>query len=569
MSLSSLDRLPIRWQVTLPAIMVMVVFIAATALSVWVNERQISRYENTAAAATRDSYLLQHLQSEADRSLRELYEYLQWRSMTAGEADFASHREVVVDSLAKLSSGFSRFADRYSEEKLVVRERKLRLAIEQSLSQYQEDARFTLDLMDSDAAMATTMMTQTSALYGDLRSDLVKLRDDNNDYWYRRLDEVSRESRDAREVLLACVVCGLLVSGLMAWWVGSAISRPLDEMSDALDNTTPLGSTYEWPGVNRIDEVGKLARAMSDAQKMRDAAEDALRSYAKNLESEVASRTQELDSLNSELRAHRDDLKSLVEQQTSELVQAKNQAEAANIAKSEFLANMSHELRTPMHAILSFSQFGIEEAVETDPDQLKSYFDTIYGSGQRLLSLLDNLLDLSKLEAGCMPLNPRRQSVVPIIEMAVKEFTALARRNQLRLDVTIADELCDIECGSDKLLQVMRNLISNSIKFSNQGEVIEISANNTTMDSAIPAIEICVRDFGVGIPEEDLDSVFDKFVQSSKTRSGAGGTGLGLAISREIVHLHLGRIFATPVDSKGTLFKVILPQRLSRLPQAA
>lgn len=280
-----------------------------------------------------------------------------------------------------------------------------------------------------------------------------------------------------------------------------------------------------------------------------------------------------------ELEKHREHLVQMVEERTAKLALARDEAERANQSKSEFLANMSHELRTPMHAIISFAKFGVDKWDKAELPKLKHWFDNIYKSGSRLLDLLNNLLDLSKLEAGKMELELRWKDTRAIAEDLRIETEALARSRELSIvfDVAKRDgQAIETFAWIDevRLMQVLRNLLSNAIKFSPMHSTITLAwsldqinfGRRATDVQLIDALVIEVRDQGIGIPEDELESVFDKFVQSSKTKSGAGGTGLGLSICREIVHAHRGTICArnntqseAHESPAGATFEVRLP----------
>ena len=269
-----------------------------------------------------------------------------------------------------------------------------------------------------------------------------------------------------------------------------------------------------------------------------------------------------------ELGLHRDHLAQLVEARTASLEQARASAERANLAKSEFLANMSHELRTPMHAILSFADFGVDRHQDAGRDKLLHYFRNIHKSGVRLLGLLNDLLDLSKFEAGKMLIHPAPLNVADLLSEALGEAEALAQARQVAIEVDADSVSLRAHWDAPRVSQVLRNLISNALKFSLAGGRIRISVRAIAMpagrragDPQVAGIEIRVCDTGIGIPPDELEAVFDKFVQSSKTKSGAGGTGLGLAICREIVHAHGGRIHAqnNPAAVGGATFVVQVP----------
>lgn len=239
---------------------------------------------------------------------------------------------------------------------------------------------------------------------------------------------------------------------------------------------------------------------------------------------------------------------------------ARIHAEQANQAKSMFLANMSHELRTPMHAVLSFSQLGIERAGES---KLGEYFGRIYQSGSRLLRLINDLLDLSKLEAGHMDMSFRSQALRPLVDAALTELAPLLLASGL--EVELREDPCLPLLALDELRfgQVLRNLLSNAIKFSPEGGRIVVHMGQHGVSRQLsPGVRLAIVDQGPGIPEGELESIFGEFVQSSQTRTGAGGTGLGLAICRHIVSAHGGQILARNAALGGAELIVDLPAQV-------
>jgi signal transduction histidine kinase len=270
----------------------------------------------------------------------------------------------------------------------------------------------------------------------------------------------------------------------------------------------------------------------------------------------------------SELLLHRDHLEEIVAERTAESVKARVEAERASQAKSIFLTNMSHELRTPMHAILSFSSMGSERSKDAEDDttkKLHQYFDRITQSGNRLLMFVNDLLDLSKLEAEKMVLDIRRNDLHKIVTEVCDEMLLVAERKQITLDCQAVPAALMVNCDRVRLGQLLSNLLSNAIKFSPVMSTVSVSAELTeipgrrTEDAARPGVIVRVTDEGVGVPSSELDTIFDKFVQSTKTATGAGGTGLGLAICREIIALHGGDIHAENNAEHGASLIFTLP----------
>ncbi len=241
------------------------------------------------------------------------------------------------------------------------------------------------------------------------------------------------------------------------------------------------------------------------------------------------------------------------------LFEAKEAAEAISQSKTTFLANMSHELRTPMHAILSFSEMGINKAGQVEPEQTIRYFERIQASGKRLLALLNDLLDMSRLEANKMLYDKASHVLQATVKSALAEISSLLAVKHLKLHLDHHTAPLTANYDNARITQVLVNLLSNAIKFSPKNSQIHIQfIHDAQLANGQPAIGFIVRDFGPGIPEQDLECIFETFVQSVKNPR-QGGTGLGLAISRQIIQDHQGSIRADNHADGGAIFTVLLP----------
>ncbi len=239
-----------------------------------------------------------------------------------------------------------------------------------------------------------------------------------------------------------------------------------------------------------------------------------------------------------------------------EIEEKGQEIEIANKHKSEFLANMSHELRTPLNAILGFTELIIDNIYGDVPEKIQEVLGRVEKNGRHLLSLINDVLDLSKIEAGRLKLSINDYSMQGVIEAAVTSVEALAMEKKLDLKINIREDLAKGKGDEQRISQVILNLLGNAIKFTDQGEV-KVEAKISNGDYLVS-----ISDTGPGLTAEDQQKIFEEFRQAdgSSTRK-KGGTGLGLSISKKIVEMHKGSIGVESTLGEGSTFWFTLPIR--------
>ncbi len=341
----------------------------------------------------------------------------------------------------------------------------------------------------------------------------------------------------------------VLMSGLLAWVVSSRlqslVSGPILELEQTM-RTVSVQQNYAIRAVKTSgDETGRLIDGFN------------------TMLAEIQHRDKAVQRANNDLKTRTQELEDEIvhrKRMQEELLKAKDAAEEASRAKSAFLANMSHELRTPLNAIIGYSEILEEEARDSGPPENVRDLKRIQAAGKHLLALINDVLDLSKIEAGKMALHLETFDVAPMIEEMLTTLQPAAERNANRLELRLAGEVGAMYADVTKVRQILFNLLSNACKFTEGGSVtLDVERESGAEDRLV----FRVTDTGIGMTPEQQRNVFQYFTQAdSSTSRKYGGTGLGLAISRRFTHMMHGDIHVTSTSGKGTVFTVELPARV-------
>jgi two-component system, sensor histidine kinase and response regulator len=366
-------------------------------------------------------------------------------------------------------------------------------------------------------------------------------------YEYGRLYIVSQaqpifaSTESASRILIIGFSCVLISLVFAMWRVRKILTKPLQvllENTIAINETEDLSTRLE---VGPKNEISQISMAFNQLLSRLQARESDFIRYQDQLESLVNERTKQLDLAN-------DDLIRSVQ----ELEMSRDSAEAASHAKSKFLANMSHEIRTPMNGVLGMTELLIASKLRPDQQRLA---ETVSRSGHALLEVLNDILDFSRIEAGKLVLEEADYDLWELAEDTTGLFSERAGKKGLRLSLTIADSVpIYVRGDSVRLRQILSNLVSNAIKFTEEGSVnIHVSCNPEIANPY--ALRFDVVDTGIGIAEEVRASIFEAFAQAdSSTARRFGGTGLGLSISKQLCTMMDGDLAVSSTPEKGSRF---------------
>jgi signal transduction histidine kinase len=263
--------------------------------------------------------------------------------------------------------------------------------------------------------------------------------------------------------------------------------------------------------------------------------------------------------LHQQVRRDAEELRAKIEARTLELREANRQLVEASRHKSQFLANMSHELRTPLNVILGYTELILDNIYGDVPDKIRAALERVDKSGQHLLSLINDVLDLSKIESGQFVLAVNDYSMHGVVQAVVAAMEPLAAQKGLALKVALPADLPGARGDERRVTQVLLNVVGNAVKFTSTGEIrVEVTISDDAFD-------VSVSDTGPGIDEVDQQRIFEEFRQADGPGpSKNGGAGLGLSIARRIVELHGGQMRVESMPRAGSTFSFTLPVRLER-----
>jgi signal transduction histidine kinase len=337
-------------------------------------------------------------------------------------------------------------------------------------------------------------------------------------------------------ILLFVLIALLLLSALTLVILNRTVIRPLANLTDASERIAQTGDPGQTIDTAGAGEIGSLARSF--------------KAMVEKIRTEKQGREKAL----ADLEAYRDHLEDLVAERTRELEQAKEAAESADRLKSAFLATMSHELRTPLNSIIGFSGILLQELAGPLNDEQKKQLGMVSDSSEHLLALINDVLDLSKIEAGQLKIANEPFAIRPVLDKVVRTVRPMVEVKHLALELEVAPDVGNVRADSRRIEQILLNLLSNSIKFTEQGRI------KITCVPGGDTVRISVTDTGIGIKPEDLEKLFRPFtqVETGLTRQYEG-TGLGLSISKRLIAMMGGTIEVKSEWGKGSTFSFTIP----------
>jgi len=353
----------------------------------------------------------------------------------------------------------------------------------------------------------------------------------------RPLADIEAEVRQLRTTILWAAIAGVFLALLAGWLVSRQIAKPIGQLASASERVAQ-GDLSTLVEVKSSNEVGVLAHSFNQMIVSLRKSREELQQWGEELEKKVHERTAEL------------------EQRSQELADSNVRLQEMSQHKSQFLANMSHELRTPLNSIIGYTKFMLDGLEGDINEEQRKDLHTVYTSSKHLLELINDLLDLAKIEAGKIVLSCGTFTISDLLAEVIPGVEQLAREKGLALTSSVAPTINYLYADKAKTNQVLINILGNAVKFTNEGS-IKLNVAETDSDFIFS-----VTDTGMGIKREDLEAVFDSFKQVGPAQiAGYEGTGLGLTISKQFVEMQGGRMWAESELGKGSTFTFTLPKK--------
>ena len=442
-------------------------------------------------------------------------------------------------------------------------------ALETLLKDYRKSIENTFRIAETVgvAQAVSVFLNRNASLEDGIRKASKALFTDTIEEVHEKVDEVGETAGTAEMVTAGLTLVAFGLAILIGMLVSNQLVSRIHRLKQATRALQKGDRDARVPATHSKDEIADLGRAFND--------------MARDLQTSTVS-IEDLDrEVQQRHRAERalkkafDELEMRVKQRTIDLENAKLEAESANRSKSEILANMSHELLSPLNHIIGFTELIVGEKIGEINDMQKEYLDDVLGSSHHLLMLINDILDLSKVESGKLELMLSKVDVQVMLNNCVTMFKEKAMKQGIELVLETQHAPAEVLADEIKMKQIIYNLLSNAFKFTPDAGRIRVHAsriNGTTMnglkpmnsrinDTECPAWAIAVSDSGIGISQKDQERIFNPFeqvVKNGKTRQE--GTGLGLALTRRIVELHGGTIQAhSDGPNQGATFTIVLP----------